>query len=126
MRMSNLKTFRPVWLTPVIIAGTSALIYHRLYYHTIPNRLLAVMKAGFVSLGTIESSWINMYPTTIKTAADQHVRVYTGGLTIHNNQTRQQFEFAVQPDGTLWRLSRHVRSTAKNAQPIRKFDHRLR
>ncbi|KRK13460.1 small secreted protein [Lacticaseibacillus zeae DSM 20178 = KCTC 3804] len=105
MRVSKLRSSFAVWLaTGIITVGISVLIHHRLYYRTIPNRLLANIKAGFANRGTIENSWIAMYPITIETPGQHHVRVYTGGLTIRHHRTRQQFEFAVQPDGHLWRL----------------------
>lgn len=108
MHVQNLRSSYTAWLAVgLITVGMSGLIYHQLYYRIIPNRLLANIKAGFANRGTIENSWIAMYPTTIETQNHHHVRVYTGGLTIRHQQTHQQFEFAVQPDGNLWRLRQH-------------------
>ncbi len=78
MRVSKLRSSFAVWLaTGIITAGTSVLIHHRLYYRTIPNRLLANIKAGFANRGTIENSWIqrscqsySCSPTNIQKAID--------------------------------------------------------
>ena len=67
----------------------ASIVYRRLYYRTIPNRILSIVKANFTNRGTIENSWINMQPTERGTGRDRY-RVYTGGLTLREGDRLKQ------------------------------------
>ncbi len=107
--VTNLAIFKKksnwrVWIAAAAVtAGMASIVYRRLYYRTIPNRILSIVKANFTNRGTIENSWINMQPTERGTGRDRY-RVYTGGLTVREGDRLNQFAFAVEPDGTLRQL----------------------